>query len=168
MKYFFLTLLSFVFYKNINAQSYERNAKESTEEFLRRNFPTNAFINYKILENKFNTPGKKIVFFMKKLAMDSNINDSANIKCMFANILIPENETSKKYTLQALKIDCNREYDVTIDDATMEKDKLKNYYANILFVQLTRKSTALLIKTYKNFQLKQTSENNFTIEEVKE
>src|SRR5437868_5946792 len=108
MKYFFLLLFSFVVYKNINAQTYERNAKESTEEFLRRNFPTNAFINYKILENKFNTPGKKIVFFMKKLAMDSSINDSAKIKCMIANILIPENETSKKYTLQTLKIDCNR------------------------------------------------------------
>ncbi|MEO5569316.1 MAG: hypothetical protein ABIT08_09065 [Bacteroidia bacterium] len=168
MKYFYLVLFAFVISKNLSAQTYERNAKESTEEFLKRNFSENDFINYKIVESTFNTPGKKIVFFLKKLAMAPRINDSINIKCMFANILIPENETSKKYLLQTIRIDCNRDFDITIDDATTEKDKQKNSYVRILYVQLTRKSTALLIKSYKTFHLKETSENNFTIEEEKE
>ena len=67
-----------------------------------------------------------------------------------------------------MKIDCNRGHNVTIDDAIVEKDKQKNPVISILFVQLTRKSTALIIKSYKTFHLKQSSENNFTIEEVKE
>lgn len=167
MKYFILMLFAFVIAENINAQTFEKNAKESTEEFLKRNFSEN-FNQYKILENKLNTPGKKIIFFYKQLAMDSSINDSAKIPCMFVSILIPENETSRKYALQTFKIDCNREFNVTVDDATVEKDKQKNYFVNILFAQLNRKSTALLIKTYKTFHLKETSANNFTIEEVKE
>jgi hypothetical protein len=161
-------LFVFVISESINAQTFEKNAKESTEEFLKRNFSGNSFMQYKILEDKLNTPGKKIIFFYKQLAMDSSINDSAKIECMFVNILIPENETSRKYSLQTFKIDCTREFNVTIDDATVEKDKQKNYFVNILFAQLNRKSTALLIKTYKTFHLKETSANNFTIEQVKE
>jgi hypothetical protein len=165
--YFFFAI-SIVFSFHTYAQTYEKNAKESKEDFVKRILPVNASIQFKVIENKFNSPGKKIIFFFKKLAMDSSINDSVKVECMFVNILIPENETSNKYSLQTLKIDCNREFGITLDDAIAEKDKQKNPYISILFCQLTRKSTALLIKTYKTFHLKQTSENIFTIEEVKE
>jgi hypothetical protein len=35
--------------------------------------------------------------------MDPGINDSVNIKCMFANILIPENEIQKNICYRRLK-----------------------------------------------------------------
>ncbi|HKR03720.1 MAG TPA: hypothetical protein VJY62_03720, partial [Bacteroidia bacterium] len=83
-------------------------------------------------------------------------------------VLIPENETSSKYVLQTFKLDCNRGYNVAVDDAIFEKDKEKKIFVSVLFAQLNRKSTALIIKTYKTFHLKEASKNNFAIEEVKE
>jgi hypothetical protein len=59
MKYFYLVLFAFVISKGINAQTYERNPKESTEEFLKRNFSSKEFTNYKVVESKFNTLEKK-------------------------------------------------------------------------------------------------------------
>ena len=166
MKYFFITLVTFLMFYSVAAQTFEKNKKESNEDFVKRVFSIDP--SFKVIESNFSSGGKKIIFFYKKLAMDSSINDSAKVNCMFANILIPENETSYKYTLQTLKIDCNRGFNVTIDDAAVEKDKQKNQFINILFCQLNRKSTALIIKTYKTFHLKEISENNFIIEEVKE
>src|ERR1051325_2142420 len=98
--------ISIIFSLNIfaNAQSFERNAKESTENFLKRICSGNSFTHYKILDSNINSPGKKIIFFEKKHARDSSINDSAKIPCMFVNILIPDSDasgkTAKKYSLQ--------------------------------------------------------------------
>src|SRR6185436_4083083 len=149
MKYLFVTLFVLLISHCLPAQTFEKNKKESADDFVKRILPENAFIQFKVLENKFNTPGKKIVFFYRKPAMDSTINDSVKINCMFANVLVPENETSAKYSLQTFKLDCNRGYNVTVDDAIFEKDKEKKIFVSVLFAQLNRKSTALIIKTYK-------------------
>ena len=168
MKYFFVILSSFLIFKTVTAQIYERNKGESREAFVKRIFPPDASIQFKTLENKLNSPGKRIIFFSKKPESDTSINKNEKINCLFANILVPENETSNKYSLQTLLIDCNRDYNVQIENATVEKDSQNNPFINILFCQLNRASTRLLIKTYKTFHLKQTSGSNFSIEEVKE
>ena len=135
------SLTSFVY-----AQTFERNAKESSEDFVRRIFPTDASMQFKPVENKFGTTVKKIIYFSKKLAMNASIDSTKAIDCIYANILIPENETSNKYTLQTLLMDCNRDYAVQIDDAFGAKDKQKNPVLSILYCQVKRVSTRLLIK----------------------
>ena len=65
-------------------------------------------------------------------------------------------------------MDCNRDYAVQIDDAFGAKDKQKNAVLSILYCQVKRVSTRLLINNYKTYFLKQTSPTVFTLEEVEE
>lgn len=150
-----------------NAQTFEKTPKESSDEFVKRIFPTDAQMQFKVVENKFSSPGKKVIFFSKKIKTDSTINANEKVACIYANILIPENESSDKYRMQTLLVYCNTAYDVKIEDAYPAKDKQHNSVLNILFCQLNRASTRLLLKNYKTFFLKQGSENNFTVEEQK-
>lgn len=159
-----------IFLSTAHAQVYERKSGESKENFIIRVLTAGSNLEPLMLEHKFNSPGKKIVYFYKKLAMDTSINIKDSIQCIYAGILIPENETSKLYSQQTLLVDCNHDYNCSVESASMQKNKKSgSYVLNISFVQMNRASTRLLLKTYKTFLLNQVSgTNTFTIEEAKE
>lgn len=159
---FFFALLLFTL--NGNAQTFKRNPKESMDDFARRVFPADASMQLNPIENKFGTPLKKIIFFSKKLAMDTTINKTDKVDCLFVNVLIPENETYLNYTLQTLLIDCNRNYNVQIEDAFPTKNKSKGPVLSIMFCQLNQHSKRVLVKNFKTFNLRQLPDNTFTIE----
>ena len=164
-------IISFVFYSAFaGGQTFERKTSESKEDFLKRVIPEGAVLEMPIAEHKFNSPGKKIIGFIKKPDKDKSINKTDSIKCIDAFILIPENENSKTYSLQSLRVDCNRDYNCTIESATVHNNKKeKAFELDISFIQINRASTRLLLKTYKTFLLKHHPESNsFSIEEVKE
>ncbi|MFI5218132.1 MAG: hypothetical protein ACHQNT_01500 [Bacteroidia bacterium] len=165
-------LLCFLLFINYACQSQtlERNSGESKEDFIKRAMPTGSVLEIAVTEHKFNSPGKKIVYFYKKLVKDSTNENSKGKQCIDAGILIPESETSKKYLQQMLFVDCNSDYNCTIESAEVKLNKKnKNFELNISFVQLNRVSTRLIIKAYKTFLIKQSAgTNNFTIEEVRE
>jgi hypothetical protein len=165
--YFFFAI-TFALPVFVNGQTFEKNPKESSEEFVKRIFPSDVQMQFKAVENKFGSPGKKIVFFYKKIKTDTSMNANEKVACIYVNILIPENESSNKYSMQTLLVGCNKGYDVKVEDAYPNKDKQQNSVLSILFCQLNRASTRLLLKNYKTFFLKQASENNFTVEEIKD
>lgn len=152
------------------SQTFERNAGESKEDFIKRVKPEGAALEQVITEHKFNSPEKKIVYFYKINTKDSSSGKTKDVLCIYAGILIPENETSKKYSQQTLFVACNSDYNCTIESAAVKLNKkIKSFEMNISFVQLNRASTRLILKTYKTFLIKHsTGTNAFTIEEEKE
>ena len=153
-----------------NAQTFERKAGESKEDFAWRIIPAGTTLEFVIAEHKFNSPGKKIVCFYKIHEKDTSINKTDSVRCIYADILLPENENSKKYSFQTLHVECNRDYNCAIESATIQNNKKeKSVELNISFVQINRASTRLLLKTYKTFLLKQNAvSGRFSIEEEKE
>lgn len=164
----FLVFISLI--TTVQAQVLERKNGESKENFIIRVLPEGASLEPLMLEHKFNSVGKKIIYFYKKLSKDTSINKTDSIQCIYTGILIPESETSKTYSQQTLLVDCNRDYNCTVEAAEIVNDKkLKNYSLKISFVQMNRISTRLLSKTYKTFLLKQPpGTTTFSIEEEKE
>lgn len=163
-----LTVVAVFYIICAKAQVFERNAFEKKEDFVKRIFPTNATMQFNVMETNFGTKIEKIIYFSKTVAIDSAINKNEEIDCIYANILTPDTVISNKYFLHTLLIDCNNNFNAVIENAFVDRDNQKNQVLSILFCQLNRASTRLILKNYKTFHLKQTPENSFVMELVKE